>query len=66
MNPDWDAESRPENKKKEHLVSGVLISPYRAYTNLMQGVSERESVVFLGPPPKTSLYIQKVFDCKWY
>jgi hypothetical protein len=43
-----DAESPPENKKKEHLVSGVFISPY---LYLMQGVSECESVVFLGPPP---------------
>jgi hypothetical protein len=26
-----DVENPPENKKKEHLVSGVFISPYRAY-----------------------------------
>jgi hypothetical protein len=83
MNPHWMRRVRPKIRKKEHLVSGAFISPY----NLMQGVSECESVVFLGPPPafggrrphaeaaaspqgwpppKTSLYIQKVFDCKWY
>jgi hypothetical protein len=40
----------------------------------MQRVSECELVVFCRaaaspagwPPPKTSLSIQKVFDCKWY
>jgi hypothetical protein len=39
----------------------------------MQRVSECESVVFCGAAPplrggaaKTSLSIQKVFDCKWY
>jgi hypothetical protein len=42
-----------------------------AYTKLMQRVSECEAVVFCGaaaspqgwPPPKTSLFIQKVYDC---
>jgi hypothetical protein len=40
----------------------------------MQRVSECGSVVFYGaaaspvgwPPPKTSLFIQKLFDYKWY
>jgi len=43
-------------------------------TNWMQRVSKCESVVFCEaaaspqgwPPPKTSLFIQKIFDSKWY
>jgi hypothetical protein len=43
-------------------------------TNPIQRVSKCESVVFCGaaaspqgwPPPKTSLFIQKVFDYKWH
>ena len=46
--PALDAESPPENKRKGHLVSGAFISPY------MQGVSECESVVFLGRRPPSA------------
>ena len=38
----------------------------RANTNSMQRVSECGSEVFCGAAAKTSLSIQKVFDCKWY
>jgi hypothetical protein len=66
--PGLDAESRPENKRKGHLVSGAFISPYRAYTNLMQGVFECELVLFCeaaaGPqgwPPPKHLFTSRRF-----
>jgi hypothetical protein len=59
----------------------MLAPTWQIYANLMQRVSECELVVFCGaavcqgraaaspagwPPPKTALFFQKVFDCKWH
>jgi|GEM_PF-5808245 len=48
----------------------VLAHPFLSleiiYTSSMQRVSECELVVLYGAAAKTSLLIQKVFDCKWY